>query len=139
MTYLIAKSLHLLSVFAWFAALACLPRLLAEATVEPQSDAEQRRLLKLAERLCRFALIATVPVLLTGFWLWFGFEFKGGWLHYKATLAFGLLAYTLHCRRILFDIRAGRNARSTTWLKVFAHGQIAVLAVMVVLVVFKPF
>ena len=54
-------------------------------------------------------------------------------------LAFGLLAYTLHCRRILFDIKSGRNERNTTWLKIFAHGQLLVLVAMVVLAVFKPF
>lgn len=60
---------------------------------------------------------------------------QGSWLHYKATLAFGLLAYTLHCRRILFDIKSGRNERNTTWLKIFACGQLLVLVAMVVLAV----
>ncbi len=139
MTYLLAKTLHLLCIFAWFAGLAYLPRLVAEAAVIAQSSAERDRLLKLADGLCRFTLILTVPALLTGFWLWFGFGLKGGWLHYKATLAIGLFAYALHCRKILADLKAGRNERSATWLKVFAHGQILVLIAMVVLAVFKPF
>ena len=81
----------------------------------------------------------TAPVLLTGLWLWMGFELKGGWLHYKATLAAGLFAYALHCRRILLDMKSGHNLRTVGWLKVFAHGQILVLVAMVVLAVFKPF
>lgn len=139
MTYLFVKTLHLFSILAWTAGLIYLPRLLAEVVAPSQSEAERRRVIKLAEGLCRFTLIAAAPVMLTGAWLWFGFELKGGWLHYKATLAFGLLAYTLHCRRILFDIKSGRNERNTTWLKVFAHGQLLVLVSMVVLAVFKPF
>ena len=96
MSYLIAKTLHLLCVFAWFAGLTYLPRLLvAAAAVEPQAHAERQRLLQLASGLCRFTLIVTAPLLLTGLWLWMGFELKGGWLHYKATLAAGLFAYAL--------------------------------------------
>ena len=140
MSYLIAKTLHLLCVFAWFAGLTYLPRLLvAVAAVEPQAHAERQRLLQLASSLCRFTLIVTAPVLLTGLWLWMGFELKGGWLHYKATLAAGLFAYALHCRRILLDMKSGHNLRTVGWLKVFAHGQILVLVAMVVLAVFKPF
>ena len=43
MSYLIAKTLHLLCVFAWFAGLTYLPRLLvAAAAVEPQAHAERQ-------------------------------------------------------------------------------------------------
>ena len=92
MAYLFVKTLHLFSILAWTAGLIYLPRLLAEVVADAQSEAERRRVIKLAEGLCRFTLIAAAPVMLTGAWLWFGFELKGGWLHYKATLAFGLLA-----------------------------------------------
>ena len=62
MSYLIAKTLHLLCVFAWFAGLTYLPRLLvAAAAVEPQAHAERQRLLQLASSLCRFTLIVTAP------------------------------------------------------------------------------
>ena len=140
MAYLVAKSLHLLCVFAWFASLTYLPRLLAAtAEVAPDADSERQRLLRLADALCRFTLIAAVPALLSGAWLWMGFEFKGLWLHYKATLAFGLIAYTLHCRRILRDLHSRRNDRSPKWLRNFGHGPVIVLAAMIGLVVFKPF
>ena len=74
-----------------------------------------------------------------GLWLWFGYGFGGGWLHVKTLLVVFLIGYHFYCGRLMRDFAAGRNKRSHVWFRVFNEIPVLVLAVVVFLVVLKPF
>ena len=140
MSYSEIKALHIVLVMGWFAGLFFLPRLFVNlAEVAPESAAERARLLQMADKLHRYITIVSLPAVLVGFWLWIGFDFKGMWLDYKVTLVFGLIAYNLHCRKILRDFHAERNMRSKQWLRWFGEAPFGVLIAIVFLAVLKPF
>ncbi len=132
------KSLHIIFVVSWFAGLFYLPRLFVNhAMVE---DAATRERLALMEyKLYRFITPIGILAVGLGLWLWFGYGFAGGWLHVKTLLVLVLIAYHLYCGKLLRDFAAGRNIRGHVWFRVFNEIPVVILAVVVFLVVMKPF
>ena len=135
---LTVKALHIIFVVSWFAGLFYLPRLFVNhAMVE---DAATRERLSLMEgKLYRFMLPLAILAVVFGLWLWFGYGFGGGWLHVKTLLVVFLIGYHVYCGRLMRDFAAGRNRRSHVWYRVFNEIPVLVLAVVVFLVVLKPF
>ena len=137
---LVAKVLHLWMVVSWFAGLFYLPRIFVNlAMVVPGSVAERDRLLLMADKLYRFMTPLGILAIGIGLWLWWAYDFSGGWLHAKTTLVFGLVIYHGYCGRILRDFQAGRNARSHVWFRWFNELPVLVLLAVTFLVVLKPF
>lgn len=132
------KSLHIIFVVSWFAGLFYLPRLFVNhAMVE---DAATRERLGLMEhKLYRFITPIGILAVGLGLWLWFGYGFAGGWLHVKTLLVLVLIGYHLYCGKLLRDFAAGRNIRGHVWFRVFNEIPVVILAVIVFLVVMKPF
>lgn len=137
---LVLKALHIAFVVSWFAGLFYLPRIFVNLAMVPEgSTAERERLLLMAGKLFRFMTPLGVLAVVLGLWLWFGYGFSGGWLHAKTLLVAGLVGYHVHCGRVLGDFRAGRNARSHVWYRVYNELPVLVLFAVVFLVVLKPF
>jgi putative membrane protein len=135
---LVIKSLHIIFVVSWFAGLFYLPRLFVNhAMVEDAATIE--RLTLMENKLYRFMTPLGILAVGLGLWLWFGYGFTGGWLHVKTLLVLGLVGYHLYCGRLLRAFAAGRNTRSHRWYRVFNEVPVLVLAVVVFLVVLKPF
>lgn len=132
------KSLHIIFVVSWFAGLFYLPRLFVNhAMVTDRATAER---LKLMERkLYRFMTPLGVLALLFGFWLWFSYDFGGGWLHAKMTLVVLLVGYHLYCGMLLRDFATDRNRRSHVFYRWFNEIPVLILAGSVILAVVKPF
>lgn len=142
--YLWVKALHIVFVASWFAGLFYLPRFFVNlAGVPADSHAERERLLLMARRLYRFSSLLMVPALLLGVWLWLGFEvWRGpgnGWLHAKLLLVAGAVGYHHACRSLLGKFEQLQNRRSERWFRVFNEVTVLLFAVIVVLVVVKPF
>lgn len=140
--YLWVKAFHLIFVASWFAGLFYLPRLLVNlATVPADSHAERERLLLMGRRLYRFMSLLMIPALVLGFVLWLGYGVgKGqGWLHAKLLLVLGAIGYHHICRRLLRNFEQMANKRSQRWYRVFNEASVLLFAVIVVLVVVKPF
>jgi protoporphyrinogen IX oxidase len=138
------KALHLIFVASWFAGLFYLPRLFVNLAMVPaDSHAERERLLLMARKLYRFASLLMVPALLLGLWLWLGFGlWKGsgnGWLHAKLLLVIAAIGYHHACRSLLRKFEQFTNKRSERWFRVFNEAAVVIFAVIVVLVVVKPF
>ncbi|APR03346.1 CopD family protein [Thauera chlorobenzoica] len=132
------KALHIIFVVSWFAGLFYLPRLFVNHAMA--DDATTRARLALMEhKLYRFMTPLGILAVALGLWLWFGYDFTGGWLHLKTALVVGLIGYHLYCGRLLRDFAAGRNIRSHVWYRVFNEIPVLVLFVVVFLVVLKPF
>ena len=134
------KALHISLVVAWFAGLFYLPRIFVNlAMVPPDSVAERERLLLMAGKLYRFMTPLGVLALVFGFWLWFGYDFSGGWLHVKTALVALLVIYHWHCGRLLKSFQSGNNAKRHVWFRFYNEMPVLVLFAVVFLVVLKPF
>lgn len=142
--YLSVKALHIIFVASWFASLFYLPRIFVNlAMVSPGSHAERERLLLMAGKLHRFGNVLMLIALLSGLWLWLGYEFWRGpgnaWLHAKLTLVLGVIAYHQFNRVVLRRFEHGENRRSHRWFRVYNEVSVLLFSAIVVLVVFKPF
>ena len=136
--YLWIKAFHIIFIAAWFAGLFYLPRIYVNLAQETEAAATTR-LLGMARRLYRFTSMLAIPALLLGLWLWLGFDIKGGWLHAKLALVLLAIGYHHACGSILKKFDAGVNKRSHTWFRWFNEVPVVLLALIVVLVVVKPF
>lgn len=134
------KAFHIFFVTSWFAGLFYLPRIFVNlAMVPPESAAERERLLLMARKLYRFMTPLGVLAVVLGLWLWFGFDFSGGWLHVKTVLVLLLIGYHAYCGRLLAGFATGRNARNHVWFRFFNELPVLVLLAVVLLVILKPF
>ena len=134
------KSFHIIFVASWFAGLFYLPRIFVNlAMVPPESVAERGRLMLMAGKLLRFTRILSVPAVLLGLWLWLGYGFSGGWLHWKLALVAVLIAYHLYCGKLLTDFRHDRNRHSHVFYRWLNEFPVVILIAVVILVVVKPF
>lgn len=136
------KAFHIVFVSAWFAGLFYLPRIFVNLAMVPQeSHAERERLLLMGRKLYRFSLVLMVPALLLGIWLWGGLYgwHAPAWLHAKLGLVLLVLGYQHGCQRLLHQFEHLQNRRSHRWFRVFNEITVVLFAVIVVLVVVKPF
>jgi len=137
------KSFHIVFVASWFAGLFYLPRIFVNlAMVPPESVAEHERLMLMAGKLFRFMTMLAVPALGLGFWLWLGYGDMialGGWLHAKLVVVLLLIGYHHACWVMLKKFRDGHNRRNHIWYRWFNEAPVAMMVVMVLLVVVKPF
>ncbi|ACR02315.1 CopD family protein [Thauera aminoaromatica] len=132
------KAFHIVFVVSWFAGLFYLPRLFVNhAMVEDAATRE--RLAMMEMKLYRFMTPLGILAVGFGLWLWFGYDFAGGWLHVKTLLVVFLIAYHLYCGRLMRAFAEGRNTRSHVWYRYFNEIPVLVLFVVVFLVVLKPF
>jgi len=137
---LVVKTLHLWMVISWFAGLFYLPRIFVNLAMVPaDSVAERDRLLLMAGKLYRFMTPLGVLAVVTGFWLWLGYGFAGGWLHAKLALVAMLALYHWHCGRVLRQFKGGGNGKSHVWFRFYNELPVIVLLVVLYLVVLKPF
>ena len=144
--YLWVKAFHIVFVASWFAGLFYLPRLFVNlAMVAPDSHAERERLLLMARKLYRFTQILSVPALGLGLWLWLGFDAWSlkaagqGWLHAKLALVVAVIGYQQVCGALMRRFEHMNNQRNDRWFRVFNEVTVLLFAVIVVLVVVKPF
>jgi putative membrane protein len=140
------KSLHIIFVVTWFAALLYLPRLfvyhamLLDAAGPAERAASER--FKLMERKLYFGIMTPGAILAIAFglWLWLAwFRDAGGWMHAKLALVAILVGYHLWCGKLLGDFRRERNRHSHVWYRWFNEFPVLILAGAVILAVVKPF
>jgi protoporphyrinogen IX oxidase len=134
------KAFHIVFVASWFAGLFYLPRLFINLVQVPaDSHAERERLLLMARKLYRFSTLLMIPALALGLWLWLGYGIKGTWLHLKLFGVVLAIGYHHACGMLLRKLERFDNRRSERWFRVFNESAVLLFAVIVVLVVVKPF
>lgn len=149
MTYVLIKTLHLLFVIAWMAAVFYLPRILvnmAEAGGQPQVQA---RLQLMGQRLYRFGHNMFGLAFVFGLVLWQGWRVwpttlpnvTGSlhWLDAKLSLVVVLLAYFIYCGRLLKRAAAGGHLPSSRALRWINELPVLLLFGVIYLVLAKPF
>ena len=137
--YLITKTFHIVFVIAWMAALFYLPRILLNIVEAGEEPAVRARLLLMGRRLYRFGHIMFGLAVLFGLALWLHFGITGGWLHAKLVLVLLLLAHFIIAGRWLKGVDKGRALPSARALRWFNEPPVLVLAVIVYLVLARPF
>jgi putative membrane protein len=111
--------------------------------VPADSHAERERLLLMARKLYRFSSLLMIPAVALGLVLWLyhgiGRGPGSGWMHLKLALVIGVIGYHHMCRGMLRSFEHLGNQRSHKWFRVFNEVSVLLFAVIVVLVVLKPF
>lgn len=137
MTYLWLKTLHLLFVMAWVAALFYLPRILVNLAEAGEQPAVRERLQLMGRRLYLFGHVMFGLALLLGMGLWMHFGASGGWLHAKLSLIALLFVYFIVCGKMLKrDVAKLPSAKALRWIN-----ELPILLVVgaIFLAVAKPF
>ena len=138
------KAAHLVAVIAWMVGLLYLPRLfLYHAGVEPDSGAAEL-LGKAEHRLLRHVMN---PAMLVAFVLGIllilvthaGAPGTGGWLHAKILLTLIMAALQGIMSKYRRDLALGQNTRSESFYRVLHWVLIALMTMVVILVVRRPF
>ena len=141
--YLWTKAFHVISVVAWMAGMLYLPRLYVyHCEAEPGSPASE--MLKVMERrllrgIINPAMVATfffgVLLLLTpGIVDW-----GAGWIWVKLTLVVGLGALHGEYSKWRREFAEDRNQRSARFYRIANEVPAVILAIVVIMVVTKPF
>lgn len=149
MAYLLVKTLHLVFVIAWMAAVFYLPRILvnlAEAGAQPDVRA---RLMLMGRRLYRFGHVMFGLAFVLGLVLWLGYRLLPAfptmvgvgthWIHAKLGLVALLFAYYIFTGRQLKGLEVGKRLPSASALRWFNELPLPVLVGIVWLVLAKPF
>ena len=149
MAYFWIKSLHLLFVTAWLAAVFYLPRILVNVAEVGDSQAVRDRLLLMGKRLYAFGHTMFGFALLLGLLLMLGHlpwpqEFPDvvagqTWMHAKLGVVALLLAYYIFCGRMLKRAMAGTAVPSATRLRWLNELPVLLVVGVIYLVLAKPF
>ena len=136
------KTLHIIFLTSWFAGLFYLPRIFVNLA-QDNNPAVQDRLILMAQKLYRFMTILMIPALVFGLilWLYYGVGKGPGsaWMHAKLLLIIFLIGYHHMCGAMIKKFRVGNNKKSHVWYRWFNEVPVLLLAIIVVLVVIKPF
>ena len=101
MSYVWIKTLHILFVMAWMAAVFYLPRILVNIGEAGHLPPVRERLVLMGQRLYRFGHIMFAISIIFGLILWLHFKISGGWLHVKLTLVVLIFIYYIVSGRYL--------------------------------------
>lgn len=138
---LFIKTLHIISMVAWFAGLFYLPRLFvyhAESTDKISIDR-----FKIMERRLYYGITWPAGILTTVFGIFLilynpHYYFKAGWMNVKFVLVFLLWLYFLTCGHYLKKFAQDNNLRSARFYRIFNELPTLLLIMIVVMVVLKP-
>jgi putative membrane protein len=149
MTYLLIKTLHLLFVIAWMAAVFYLPRILVNMAETANEPVVQARLQLMGRRLYKFGHGMFGMAFLFGLTLWQGWRVFPAtlpntvgpmhWIDAKLTLVIVLLAYFIVCGRMLKRAATGVALPSSRALRWLNELPVLLLLVVLYLVIAKPF
>ncbi len=139
--YLTIKSLHLITMVAWFAAMFYLPRLFVYHCAAPNAQAAEM-LTMMEHRLYRAIMTpAALLTLIFGIWLallnWAVYE-SALWFWVKLLCVLALFAYHGMCGGMVRAFRNNTNKRSQKFYRVFNEVPLLFLVLIVMLAVFRP-
>ncbi|MDX1472823.1 MAG: protoporphyrinogen oxidase HemJ [Reinekea sp.] len=135
------KSLHIIFVITWMAAIFYLPRLFVYHAMSEDQISKDR--FKIMERKLYRGIMTPSMVLALIFGAWLIYLVPGylqmGWLHAKLTFVLGLVVYHFWCGKILNDFKDDNNVKNHVWFRWFNEMPVIALFVIVIMVVVKPF
>ena len=117
MSYPWIKTLHILFVIAWMAAVFYLPRILVNIAEVGDNNMLRERLVLMGRRLYGFGHIMFGIMVLFGATLWLHFKIGGPWMHVKLSLVALLLFYYIATGRYLKRAAAGGKLPSSVFFR----------------------
>ena len=135
------KTLHVVAIISWMAAILYLPRLFVyHCAAAPGSETSEtfkvmeRRLLNaIAKPAMVVAWIAGLAMIfMAGWW-------SSGWMHAKLALVVALSGYTGALGRWVRDFAADRNTRGHRFYRIMNEVPTLLMVLIVALVILKPF
>jgi protoporphyrinogen IX oxidase len=135
------KALHIVAVISWMAGMFYLPRLFVYHVAAPQGSTQSETFKVMERRLLKIIVNPAMAVVwLTGLWMAFasGF-FQAPWLHAKLTLVIAMSALHGYFSSVVKTFAADRNRRSARFYRILNEIPPVLMAIIVVLVVVKPF
>ena len=135
------KALHVIAVIAWMAGMLYLPRLFVYHC-EAEVGSKQSETFKVMEWRLLKAIInpAMIVTWLAGLYLaWSGHWYTSGWFHAKLTLVLILSGVHGFFSRLVKDFAADRNTRSHKFYRIINEVPTALMILIVILVIVKPF
>ena len=142
MGYNTIKSLHIIFMVAWYAALFYMPRLFVYHAMAPADDRIGHERFKTMERKLYRGIMTPSAVLtvVSGAWLWLYYGITGGWLHAKLALVAVLIAHHVYLGVLMKAFARDANRHGHVfyrWLNEIPA--LPILIGVVFLVVMKPF
>ncbi len=141
-SYLLFKSLHLISVISWMAGLLYLPRIFVYH-VESLKDKNTSLIFKTMEKKLYF-YIMTPAMILT--WI-FGLALISSlgpevlsvtWIKLKLLLVILLTLYHFYLSKLLGDFKLDQNTKTSKFFRIINEVPTILLILIVFIVVFKP-
>jgi len=135
------KAFHIIAVIAWMAGMLYLPRLFVYHC-EADAGSRQSETFKVMERRLLRAIMnpAMIVTWLLGLWLaWKGNWFAAPWLHLKFALVFAMSGVHGMLSRYVKDFAADRNRKSQKFYRIINEVPTALMILVVLLAVLKPF
>ncbi|WP_425285558.1 protoporphyrinogen oxidase HemJ [Bosea vaviloviae] len=135
------KAFHVMAVIAWMASMLYLPRLMVYHA-EAQTGSIQSETFKIMERRLLKGIMTPSMIVtwILGLYLaWSAFGFKGGWLHGKILLVFILSAIHGYLAGRVRAFAEDRNLKSARFYRVINEVPAVLMALIVILVIVKPF
>ena len=141
-SYLLFKSLHLISVIAWMAGLLYLPRIFVYHT-ENSKDKNISVIFKTMEKKLYFYIMTPAMILTWIFGLVLisslGSEvFFTTWVKLKLLLVILLTLYHFYLFKFLDDFKVDQNTKSSKFFRIINEVPTILLILIVFIVVFKP-
>jgi len=141
-SYLLFKSLHLISVISWMAGLLYLPRIFVYH-VENLKDKNSSLIFKTMERKLYFYIMTPAMILA---WLFglilissLGFEVLSTlWIKLKLLLVILLTLYHFYLAKLLTNFKLDQNTKSSKFFRIINEVPTILLILIVFVVVFKP-
>ena len=138
MTYLWIKSLHIIAIICWMAAIFYLPRLFVyHAMAEDQTSKDRFKIMerKLLKGIMTPAMIAS---LFFGGWL-LSFELTGGWLMAKLVLVALMVVYHFWCASTVKKFANDDIKHGHVFYRWLNEAPVVLMIGIIILVVLKPF
>ena len=141
-SYLLFKSLHLISVVSWMAGLLYLPKIFG-SHVDNKEKKEATNIFEVMEKRLFFYIMRPAMVLTWIFGLILiylnGLEiFSQLWMQIKIVLVIFLSAYNDYLGKCLLSLKNNSNTRSAKFFRIINEVPTILLILIVFIVIFKP-
>jgi protoporphyrinogen IX oxidase len=136
------KSLHIIFMVTWMAAIFYLPRLFVyhvQALNEGDERGDAR--FKIMERKLFWGIMTPGAALTiaSGLYLWLGYGITGKWMMWKLLFVLALIVFHGLCFGYLRAFKNNQNRKSETYFRAINELPVFALFAIVFLVVMKPF
>ena len=137
--FLWVKAIHILFVMSWMAGIFYLPRIFVHYVEGKQANQDVDRLVIMAKKLYGFMSLMMVIAISSGLWIWISYGFKGNWLNVKLVFVGLIIAYHVWCKMRVKEMEQGKLNKSSVFYRWMNELPVILLAVILVMVVVKPF